>query len=730
MERLVRWCRRNPVVAGLAATGLFILVAGVIVSSIFAVEAGHRAESESKARIAAQKSEGEANRARKDVEDKKKELERREYVHRVALANYEWERNNIESAISLLENAPKEWRGWEWYCLRRRCNVVLRTIGSLPAPIIVAYSPDGKSLAALSLGNGQVKLWNPTTGAQIWQTTIPNLNGRSRVGQGFPLVFTPDGQRIAVGSIGGAIHILDATTGKEMTAWHGPGTTVLTLAVSPDGMWLASFSLQPEDPQDWGGGPGHILIWSMRAGTVVHDLKMPNHYIDLAFSPDSKNLAAAGVHNDTVGIWDVATGKLAERQLAGDSISASSVAYSPDGKLFAAARGDRIRIWDLATGRSITTLTGHSASVRQVLFTADSQRIVTASTDNSAKVWDLATSREVTTIRGNGRPLHSISLRPNSNELATSCDDWSIRTFDMDKSRGMFVSRPDGGLLSALSFHPGGRRIVDGNGFNLESWDPVSGRQLPTLGVGHMEAVFNTDGKQLAIGGSHYLESRPTVRLVDAESGKELKTLGRHKANVLHIAYSRDGSKIASNSEDRVLKIWNADSGEELRTIPNVLSAAMSPDGTQVATGNDKGVRLFEISSGNEIRSMPGQKYGVISLAFSPDGSRLVSGAHDRTGRVWDVATGQPIFQLDTHTNAVTCVAFSPDGRRLATASSDRTVKIWNAVNGDELLTLRGPSDVITKLEFSPDGNRVAVASGDSCLYIWDGTPIPEPKVK
>src|SRR5262249_13669393 len=158
-----------------------------------------------------------------------------------------------------------------------------------------------------------------------------------------------------------------------------------------------------------------------------------------------------------------------------------------------------------------------------------------------------------------------------------------------------------------------------------------------------------------------------------------------HEDGVWHIAFSSDGRRLASASADETLKIW-------------------------------------DIETGLEIRTLRGHRGIVRSVAFSPDGQRVASAGYDNTVRVWDATTGQEMLTFRGHTKYVTGVAFSPDGRRLASASVDHTVKVCNSATGEEVLTLRGHTDSVWAVAFHPDGQRVASAGADGTVKLWKAT--------
>jgi WD40 repeat protein len=168
-----------------------------------------------------------------------------------------------------------------------------------------------------------------------------------------------------------------------------------------------------------------------------------------------------------------------------------------------------------------------------------------------------------------------------------------------------------------------------------------------------------------------------------------------------------------------------------------VSSVAFSPDGTRLVTGSfDKTARVWDARTGTPQLELKGHTGWVQSVAFSPDGTRLVTGSADQTARVWDARTGTarvwdartgtPQPPLKGHTDGMQSVAFSPDGTRLATGSWDQTARIWDARTGTLQLMLKGHTQPVTSVGFSPDGTRLITGSGDQTAKVWDahtGTP-------
>ncbi|KIM75856.1 hypothetical protein PILCRDRAFT_662423, partial [Piloderma croceum F 1598] len=232
--------------------------------------------------------------------------------------------------------------------------------------------------------------------------------------------------------------------------------------------------------------------------------------------------------------------------------------------------------------------------------------------------------------------------------------------------------------------------------------------------------AFSPDGSCIASGSADN-----TIRIWDAKTGVHLATLKGHSISVYSVAFSPDGSHIASGSGDRTVQIWDAKTGVHLTTLIGhsdwVRSVAFSPGGSYIASGSyDKTVRIWDARTSVHLATLEGHSGYVYSVTFSPDGSWIASGSDDKTVRIWDAKTSLHLTTLKGHSFLVTSVAFSPDGSHIASGSGDRTVRIWDAKTGVHLATLEGHSFLVTSIAFSPDGSHIASGSGDKGVQIWD----------
>ena len=170
---------------------------------------------------------------------------------------------------------------------------------------------------------------------------------------------------------------------------------------------------------------------------------------------------------------------------------------------------------------------------------------------------------------------------------------------------------------------------------------------------------------------------------------------------------------------------WQRQMHLDLRTLHGhsgaVRSVAFSPDGQRIVTGSlDGTAKAWEAASGKELVTFKGHRAGIKSVAFAPDGQRIATGSDDETVKVWDSTSGKELLTIKGHRGEINSVVFAPDGQRIASASADRTAKVWDAASGNELLTLRGHSNLVSSVAFSPDGRRIATGSWDHTARVWE----------
>jgi len=281
------------------------------------------------------------------------------------------------------------------------------------------------------------------------------------------------------------------------------------------------------------------------------------------------------------------------------------------------------------------------------------------------------------------------------------------------------------------------RKLLDSCPEDLRAWEwhrlnYISDQAVMTLPGDEeevYEVTFSPDGRRILSAGAD-----GTINIWDAINGKELMTLRGHEGAVVAAAFSPDGKRIASIGRDNKVKVWDANSGKESMTLTGddslsdrfppafiPVSVAFSPDGRKIVSGSpDNAIKVWDVDGGALLMTLSGHEGWPTCFAFTPDGERIVSSSIDETIRVWDASTGQQLMVLKGHESGVGGIAISPDGKSIVSHSADRTAKVWDMATGDELMTLPGHNKNFRSVTFNNDGTRIATGDRTGEVEVWD----------
>ena len=216
----------------------------------------------------------------------------------------------------------------------------------------------------------------------------------------------------------------------------------------------------------------------------------------------------------------------------------------------------------------------------------------------------------------------------------------------------------------------------------------------------------------------------PTPQSVHQGNLPELVIQTGHSSRVNCVSFAPNGRWLASGAADSVVKLWEVDSGLELRTLSGhsgwIKSLAISHNGEWVASGsNDLTIRLWDVTKGVLAQTLSGHTGPIEAVTFSADDRLLASGSSDNTVKIWDLTSGRELKTLTAHTGWITSLVFSPDGKQLASGSVDRTIRIWDTTSWTETRALKKHTEAITSLAYSEDGKWLATGSADGGLFVW-----------
>ena len=262
---------------------------------------------------------------------------------------------------------------------------------------------------------------------------------------------------------------------------------------------------------------------------------------------------------------------------------------------------------------------------------------------------------------------------------------------------------------------------------------PAGAMKRFNQGVSVYTIAFSPDGSLLASGGNNN-----KIILWDTENKTELTTFRGHTKSVMSVVFSPDGQLLASASHDGYVRLWSVSSRRSLPSLFHggwVRAIAFSPDSkTIVSGGGDQigSIALWDVTNSRRIKEFSGHRDIVESIGFSPDGQMLVSTSRDRTVKLWDVGSQKIFNSLTKHKNVVYDIAFSPNGDMFATSSNDNTIKLWDTSSRETIEDYRisGGDIRALALAFSPDGKYLAYACTDYTVRLWSVVERKETKLR
>lgn len=325
---------------------------------------------------------------------------------------------------------------------------------------------------------------------------------------------------------------------------------------------------------------------------------------------------------------------------------------------------------------------------------------------------------------GHAAAISSIEWSPDGSRLASGALDKTLRIWDAASGdEQLIINCQD--AVSSVAWSPDGRSVAATQANAVTVWDI-----LPVSKVANFEenvtvlhcVAWSADGARLVAAGA-----RNFVMLYDTATWARTLRLSGLTGEVRSVAWSRDGTRLVTG-DDKGVRIWNVTSGAPVRSLVSsadarvARSVAWSPDGASIAASLElQRTPIWNSTTGKVVQTIPW--YGE-HLDFSPDGSRLALGAAGSIS-VYGISGGPLLRTLTGHDDSVYSLSWSPDGRRLATASGDLTVKTWDISSG-ALLATYGHAAPVRSVSWSPDGSRIASASDNGSIQIWDPDTLVE----
>jgi WD40 repeat protein/energy-coupling factor transporter ATP-binding protein EcfA2 len=645
---------------------------------------GWLAEAEAAAYVEACRARGEAEKLReKEVGEAKRRAEAAERASEEAALRAKRAQLSLWRLVAVTVLALTVGVGWAWY--REHNESSARELA-----MAASAQLDQNSQGSLLLSIEASKKIGGELSPEI-ESALRSSIRAARVGGVFKgygrtsihaAAYTPDGSVLALGGSLGGVAFWDVATGLQRKALFAHVDDVKAIAFSPDGRKMAT-----------GSADGKVVIWDVKSGTPLHIL---GGHVDkvnaLAFSrPDGRLLATAG-DDASLRIWNVSSGKPAGRALYGHIGSVDAVAFGRDERQLVTAGEDRqVILWDGLEGRILYSF--RFREVFDINLSTDGSLLAVA-TGLDVEIWDTAARVRRWSLTGHTNSVSKVRFSRDPRLVATAGFDSTVRVWRLplddrkrqQQAKELVQIRTEPStdvrktLITALAFRPGGDAVA---------------------------AAF-ADG---------------STTIWNVAAGGELLTLVGHESPVRAVAFSPDGGTVAAagGSDGQVLA-WDLSGRRNdirLKDIRAPAKAVAFSEAGALAVGSDKDV-LVRLPGAADAMRLAGHTDVVNDLAFSPDGSRLVSGSHDRTAIVWELPSGQRKKVLEGHSDDVVSVAYSPDGKTIATGSKDRMIILWGADTFDRRHELKGHFLGILELAFTSDSKRLVSGGKDKTVRIWD----------
>lgn len=751
-ERLVRWARREPRLAGAigAALGLLVAIAVVLAlagesqrrlnsaltravsdldASNIQLTAETQAKDDANAQLRAETmSKDQANRAlKRTLEQVRAEQAARERQYRMALYLVDFRRaqrlrdeGKLVESIQALHTCPPDLRGWEWHYQLR--------LSQEDAPILdqvnylvhdLAFSPDGSQLC---VAGRELTVWDTRMRQTLRVLACPS--------ETLGVAYSSDGGYFAAACADKNVRVWDGRTGQLLLTLEGHTKPPTSVAFHPMKDLLASAY-----PGEYGRG-SEIVIWEPRTARKLRVLIGKSAANGLAFHPKEDLLSTGGRE---LTVWNPMTGEEV-RQITCpiglpnayfvNKVCVRTVGKSTANMLSCDVRGNVLE-FDMKSGRllNVRALTGNGVTKLacppdeegiaavlnwgKVVVQAGYRSEPQVAFDNGARTTD----REVCALAlSKGRKWLASADRQGIVRLQSLTGSFRMKAFANGTVRGVPDPRNN---VHGVMFHPTEALLLSAcRGGVARVCNLTTGKETLTLPGAGRCAVWSPDGRRIAGG------EGTQVRVWEAQNGQEIygQNLGQQ---VSCLTYNREGRWLAAGTAQGEIHLLDPARREVERRLNassrGIRRLAFHPDGRRLAVASDEGVlRLWDVETGKPVGTLGSAAEEHVSVAFHPAGSHVAAGSRRGALTVWELESGAKVFTRNAHAEIIFDVAYSPDGSRLATASKDRKVRLWDSVTGQDTITLPDATCDVNWIAFRPDGLALAGGTDHNGSIVWD----------
>jgi WD40 repeat protein len=512
---------------------------------------------------------------------------------------------------------------------------------------------------------------------------------------------------IATGSTDGTVTVWDYETRKAVRSLVGHTGAVGTIALSSNEYYIVS-----------GSKDSTAILWDGNTFQKIATIRFDSEVDAAIFTPN--NLSIIFATRTGIIKWDIKK-RAIEWRYNSNNVWYFHIAISPDDSCIAVGgqHPDAVLLSG-ATGEKIRELSGNGGEITSLAFSPYNSTILSCGSDTSMVQWDVSTGKVNKKYSAGGKKVVCAVYSPDGNSIFSGSEDNLVRRWNPRTGEVVWTySGPPTGIVS-VAFSLNGLEMYAGSqDHNYHIWDAQKGwNNYNFYGLHDMvtSLAFSPDGRTIVtgseIGGASLLEVSTGALLKLFPSGVTRS-----------VAYSHDGEKVLTGGgKDSTLSLWNVNTGELIKTLSTrkdrVEAVAFSPDDGKALLAADGNIAyLWDLAADSCLRIF-WQSSRILSLAFSPDGNKILTGA-DTTARIWDANTGKLLKFLSCAEKTVLIVDYSPDGAKVLGGFQDGTVCVWDANLGTIERTFSTGTTMIRSAKFSPDGTKI-LASDDRGASLWE----------